>query len=62
MASLHKTHQRNVRFTKDQAAKIERAAQVVSRRRGELVEDSTFIRIAALAEADRVLAEPAEAA
>ena len=59
MASLHKNHQKNVRFTAEQAAKIERAALLVSRQRGELVEDATFIRAAALQEAERVLSDAA---
>ena len=50
-----------MRLTDTQRKLIARAAQKVSRERGELIEDSTFAREAVLREAETVLA-PAGAA
>lgn len=55
MSSLHKKARKTVRYTEEQAATVERAARVLSRQRGELVEDAQFIREASLERAQQVL-------
>jgi len=61
MKRLHKQERLTMRLTDTQRKLIARAAQKVSRERGELIEDSTFAREAVLREAETVLA-PAGAA
>ena len=55
MSSLHKKARKTVRYTEEQAATVERAARLLSRRRGELIEDGEFIREASLRYAHEVL-------
>lgn len=61
MSRLNKKVRKTVRFTNDQADRIERAAKVLAARVGERVDDSEIIRRGSLQYADEILT-PAAAA
>ena len=56
MDDLLKSERLQMRLTPDQLARIERAAVIESRRRGELVDPSTLAREKVVPAADEILA------
>lgn len=57
MRHLVKTKELKLRLTPQEAADLERAARLESRRRGELVGDSTLLRELAMPRVRKILAE-----
>lgn len=60
MKSLRKRKRITVRFTDEQARKIDQAADLESRRRREAVDPSTLVRELVLPRVDAILASAAE--
>ena len=60
MRSLHKKEATTIRWTPAQLKDIERAVQVETRRRGELVDRAALIRELAMAGVEKILADAAQ--
>jgi hypothetical protein len=54
-----KTEKLTTRYAAQQLERVSQAAEILGRRRGEAVDESTFSREATLAAADRLIAESA---
>lgn len=59
MRHLVKTKELKIRLTSQEAADLERAARIESRRRGEIVGESTLLRELAMPRVRKLLADAA---
>lgn len=56
MSKLYKTARMTIRWSPDQFARIERAAKIESRRRGELIEPGALVREVTMPRIEEILA------
>jgi hypothetical protein len=56
MSDLYKTERMTIRWSAEQLARIERAAEIQSRRKGELIEPGTLVRDLTMPGVDEILA------
>lgn len=61
MFDLLKTERETIRFSKEQASRLAKAAAIVSRRKGEIVETGPLLREVGMPQIDVILANATEA-